>query len=65
MVLNEVMAFKRMEYCELVEAAVLGVAEAEATVKLSCECMVVTSRRRITISVVCVGGMLLIMICIY
>ncbi len=50
-VVNEVMALRRMEYCELDEAAVLGEAEAEATVKLSCECTEWMNRRMMTIMV--------------
>lgn len=65
-VLNEVMAFRVMEYCEFADAAVLGLAEAEATVKLTCEWTSASRKRVITICVIFwVGGMLLIMICIY
>ena len=60
-VLKDVMALRRMEYCELAEAAVLGEAEAEATVKLSCASADATRKSMVRMWVsLGEGGMLLI-----
>jgi len=61
LLLKDVMAFRRTEYCELMEAAVLGVVEAEATVKLSCASVDVIRNSIVTICArLGMGRMLLI-----